>query len=209
VFHKGLVRRTIDTYGRIDVLINNAGVGNYGRMFDVNVFAAEGLTSLVMPYLRSPASGSVVNISSISAIVPTNWNTMYCASKSAVHSFAGDCDGNWSATESMCLPWCPASCARDFRENVLAGEPPAGVLKIRSAVSPDALATAIAEALRKRRSLLFFPPRGTLYYAMDLLLTPITDLAIRHWHTPAGNRSMPSRPALACEEKTSMGTKVG
>jgi short-subunit dehydrogenase len=177
----------------------------------VNVFAAVGLTSLVTPYMRSRASGTVVNISSISALVPTPWNTMYCASKSAMHTFSRGLRRELASDGIHVLTVVPGIVRTRFRENVLAGEPPTGVLKIRSSVSPDALAAATTEALRKRKSLLFFPFRGILFCAVDLLLTPIMDRAIRYWHTPAANRDTPGlRHVLDdCEQETSASTKVG
>jgi short-subunit dehydrogenase len=222
VVQEMFVQRTMDAYGRIDVLINNAGVGIYAgatdtpmdlarRMFDVNVFAAVGLTSLVAPYMRSQASGSVVNISSISAFVPTPWNTMYCASKSALHSFSRGLRRELASDGIHVLTVVPGIVRTGFRDNVLVGEPPTGVLKIRSSVSPDALAAATTEALRKRRSLLFFPFRAIPFCAVDLLLTPIMDLAIRVWHTPPTIRDarIPPRVLDDCEEVRSRSTKVG
>lgn len=198
------VRRTLDIYGRIDILVNNVGVGIYGgavetpeelvrRMFDINVFAAVGLTGLVIPHMRSQRSGAVVNVSSISAYVPTPWNTMYCASKSALHSFSRGLRREVSHDGIHVLTLVPGIVRTRFREHVLAGEPPAGVLKIRFAVAADGVAASIAEGLRKRKSLIFVPIWGLLFYAVDLLLTPVMDWAIQRWHPPAPSPSTPDK----------------
>src|SRR5690242_7574851 len=93
---RAAVERTLDHFGRIDVLINNAGVGQYGyptevdteiskRMFDVNVFSALALTQLVVPHMRSQRSGTIVNIGSVGGKVSLPWAVMYCATKWALH----------------------------------------------------------------------------------------------------------------------------
>src|ERR687889_635232 len=69
-------RRDIDRYGRIDVLVNNAGVGSAGaaeessiaqaqRVFDVNVFGVMRMTKAVLPHMRAQGGGRVVNLSSV------------------------------------------------------------------------------------------------------------------------------------------------
>src|ERR1700722_8146307 len=91
-----IIERTIARFGRIDVLINNAGVGQYGyptevdtdiskRIFDVNVFSALALTQLVVPHMRTRKSGTIVNIGSVGGKVSLPWAVMYCATKWALH----------------------------------------------------------------------------------------------------------------------------
>ncbi|MDX1577564.1 MAG: SDR family oxidoreductase, partial [Gemmatimonadota bacterium] len=69
------VRLAVDEAGRIDTLINNAGVGNFGiqeaytverakRLFDVNVFGVLRLNRAVLPHMREAGSGHIVYISS-------------------------------------------------------------------------------------------------------------------------------------------------
>ena len=66
-----VVERTLETYGQIDILINNAGVGIYcpswntpmeevRYLMEVNFFGLLGLTQLVVPHMRSRAGGMVV-----------------------------------------------------------------------------------------------------------------------------------------------------
>ena len=73
------VTEIIKTYGRIDVLVNNAGYGSMGpieeiddaevrRQFDVNVFGALDVTRRVLPHMRKQRSGHILNITSIAGI---------------------------------------------------------------------------------------------------------------------------------------------
>lgn len=81
---------------RLDLLINNAGFGAIGPLFDqngstlqqqfqTNVFALVELTRQALPLLRQ-SQGTVVNIGSVSAKLVTPFAGAYCASKAAVHA---------------------------------------------------------------------------------------------------------------------------
>jgi NAD(P)-dependent dehydrogenase (short-subunit alcohol dehydrogenase family) len=88
-------RRVHDTYGRIDVLCNNAGVGAVGdvvqaapddwdRVFAVNVFGIAHLSAAVLPFMRSAGSGAIVNTCSVAAEVGLAERAVYTSSKGAV-----------------------------------------------------------------------------------------------------------------------------
>jgi NAD(P)-dependent dehydrogenase (short-subunit alcohol dehydrogenase family) len=90
------VRKTIDRFGSIDVVVNNAGYGQIGGMeeltdkeartnFDVNVFGSLNIIRAVMPQMRKQQSGHILNISSIGGFTGAfpGWG-VYCATKFAV-----------------------------------------------------------------------------------------------------------------------------
>jgi NADP-dependent 3-hydroxy acid dehydrogenase YdfG len=93
-----LVEQALETFGRIDILINNAGIGDwkpiteftlaeYDQIFDVNVRAVFWLTQAVLPQMISRGAGHVINVASASGRWAYPGGTVYCASKFAVVGF--------------------------------------------------------------------------------------------------------------------------
>lgn len=89
------IRQTVNTFGRIDVVVNNAGYGLGGPLeevtdseirqhFDVNVFGMLNVIRKAMPYLRNQKSGNIINIGSVSGYVSSGGFGSYNASKFAV-----------------------------------------------------------------------------------------------------------------------------
>ncbi|NUR97617.1 MAG: SDR family NAD(P)-dependent oxidoreductase, partial [Kribbellaceae bacterium] len=89
------VAEAVDRFGRIDVLVNNAGYGQLGvfeeltpeqiqRQFDTNVFGVFDVTRAVLPILRAQRSGRIITIASISGITSGAGSSMYSATKFAV-----------------------------------------------------------------------------------------------------------------------------
>lgn len=86
-------------FGRIDVLVNNAGVGYFGsfeesdldevrKMMEINVWGLAQMTRAVLPGMRQQRSGTVVNISSVGGIVALPAVSFYHATKFAVEGMS-------------------------------------------------------------------------------------------------------------------------
>lgn len=93
------IEKGIAYFGKIDVVVNNAGFGQIGTLeelsdlesrqsFDVNVFGTLNVVRNVMPYLRENKSGHIFNISSVGGLFAgfPGWG-IYCATKFAVAGF--------------------------------------------------------------------------------------------------------------------------
>jgi NAD(P)-dependent dehydrogenase (short-subunit alcohol dehydrogenase family) len=96
---KAAIEKSIAHFGKIDVVVNNAGYGQLGTLeeltdaeartnFDVNVFGTLNVVRNVMPYLRSRKYGTIFNISSAGGFYGgfAGWG-VYCATKFAVAGF--------------------------------------------------------------------------------------------------------------------------
>jgi NAD(P)-dependent dehydrogenase (short-subunit alcohol dehydrogenase family) len=90
------VSRTVQQFRRLDILINNAGVGDFGKrlheiddttwahVFDVNVSGVFRMTRAVLPQMLKQMKGTIVNISSIASLVGLPTLPIYAASKGAL-----------------------------------------------------------------------------------------------------------------------------
>lgn len=93
----GMARRALEAFGRIDILINNAGVmllspirrlevDEWDRMIDVNVRGALYCIAAVLPAMLEQGSGHVVNVSSVAGRRPMPSGTIYSATKFALRA---------------------------------------------------------------------------------------------------------------------------
>jgi short-subunit dehydrogenase len=93
------VNKIIEERGRIDVLFNNAGYGQYGPVeetsidkaryqFEVNIFGLARMTQLVLPHMRKQRSGLILNTSSIGGKIYTPLGAWYHATKHALEGWS-------------------------------------------------------------------------------------------------------------------------
>jgi short-subunit dehydrogenase len=185
-----VVERTMARFGRIDVLINNAGVGQYGyptevdteiskRIFDVNVFSALALTQLVVPHMRDKKSGTIVNIGSVGGKVSLPWAVMYCATKWALHCVDDSLHRELEGTGIRVMKVCPGIVDTKFREHVLAGTAPGRVEDIRRVVSPDQVASAVIRGVERGKRTVFVPKIGFLFTSLDFFAPRVMDWYLR------------------------------
>ncbi len=109
----------------IDLLINNAGFGDYGdftetdeerqiKMIQLNILALVDLTHKYLPLMRQRRSGSIINVSSIAAFQPMPYLSVYSASKAFVRNFS---QALWAENRQYgirVLVSCPGPTETDF-----------------------------------------------------------------------------------------------
>jgi NAD(P)-dependent dehydrogenase (short-subunit alcohol dehydrogenase family) len=98
-----LVERVLAEAGRIDLVVNNAGMGLLGAaeesstvqvqaLFDVNVFGVLRVTSAVLPSMRHRGKGRIVNVSSMLGLIPAPYSAVYASTKHAIEGYSESLD---------------------------------------------------------------------------------------------------------------------
>ena len=98
---QNLVERTLDVFGKLNILVNNVGIGGGGRenpfkitladferVYDINVFSTWRLCQLAVPHMKASGYGSIVNISSMSSINSSPDMSAYASSKVRINAVA-------------------------------------------------------------------------------------------------------------------------
>ena len=167
-----IVEACLNAFQRIDLLVNNAGVGHYQpflemtpdvymRVSQTNWCAVLHVTSKVLPVMKAQGQGAIVNISSVGAMTGVPYRSIYGATKAAIR--------NWSRSlylelrpfgiHVLCVV--PGSTATRFFENML-GQPPMVHAMPGRVMSPDKVAQLIWRGLETRQREVILSPMGRL-----------------------------------------------
>lgn len=148
------VEGVIEQFGRIDVLINNAGMGLAGaseensiaqsqRLFDINVFGVMRMTNAVLPHMRKQGRGRIVNISSLFGLMPAPYMAAYSATKFAVEGYSESVDHEVRDDNIRVVVVEPGGTRTGFDDNTAQPDNPLPVYEHRRRRSNAAVAEAV------------------------------------------------------------------
>ena len=182
-----MIARTLEKFGRIDVLINNAGFGRLDWLenldpikdiqaqIDVNVMGVIQITRQVLPIMIKQRAGSIINMCSMAGLVGTPTYTIYAASKHAVHGFS-------EALRREVKPWgidvslvYPGGVVTEFSQH-------AGIKRKTNAKTPgfmlltaEQVGDAVVKLVRRPRRMLIIPWLWSVTVFMNKFLPGIVD----------------------------------
>jgi len=166
-----LVEATLSRWGRIDVLINNAGLGFSQRVVDldperlreqvnVNLVGVIECAQAVLPAMMAQQSGHIINVASIAGLIGLPGSSVYSATKYAVNGFS---DALYREVRSYGIhvtALCPGFVATNFfnpRSKDLT-EQPSRPEHLPGMMQADYVAARIAALIRHPRRRLIIPP---------------------------------------------------
>ncbi|WP_282050544.1 glucose 1-dehydrogenase [Maribacter aquivivus] len=153
---EALIAKTIEKYGRIDILVNNAAINPYygpleasdeevfDKIMNVNVKAPWLLSNLAHPHMKAQGGGSIINISSVEGIHPGFKLGLYSVTKSALIMLSKNQAKEWGRHGIRSNAVCPGlvktklSQALWSNEKMVAGY--TGVVPLKRIAEPDELA---------------------------------------------------------------------
>lgn len=131
---KGLIDKTLETYGSIDILVNNAAINPYygplegsdelvfDKIMEVNVKAPWILSNLALPHMKQQGAGSIINISSVEGLRPGFGLGLYSATKSALIMLTKNQAKEWGRHGVRANVICPGLIKTKFSEGLWADE---------------------------------------------------------------------------------------
>lgn len=184
---QNLVSRTLEIFGRIDVLVNNAGFGRLDWLenldpvndiqaqINVNVLGVIQTTRQVLPVMIRQRGGNIINMCSIAGLVGTPTYTIYAASKHAVHGFS-------EALRREVKPWgihvsliYPGGVATEFASH-------AGIKRKTQASTPgfmlltaEQVGKAVVKLVRRPRRMWIIPWLWSVTVFMNRFLPGLVD----------------------------------
>ena len=160
---EGLVNKAVDTYGRIDVMVNNAGimaiaplaalkVEEWERMVEINIKGVLYGVAAALPHMQKQKSGHFINTASVFGIkVFAPGGTVYCATKEAIRTFTEGLRMEAHADKIRCTIISPGAVDSELKQDTsdpASSEAVKGIYKAW-AIPAESVARAVAYAIEQ------------------------------------------------------------
>jgi len=184
---RAMVARTVEHFGRLDILVNNAAVGMYASVAEMKPEQFERLVATnwlgpvhaiqaVVPHMKRQGGGSIVNISSVAGKVALPWMGAYCASKFALNALSDSLRMELRSENIHILSVCPGRVQTPFTQNAyrdFSTRPlyPGGI-------SAERVARAVLRAVHRRKREIVVPASNRLFGWLHGLFPGLVERAI-------------------------------
>lgn len=184
---RAVIERTLERFGCIDILINNAGAGLYRPswnapmeevrwLLELNLVAPLALTQLAVPHMRARRSGMIVNVGSIAGKMTLPWLTIYSVSKCALGALTEGMRMELRRDGVRTMIVCPGYVKTAFQQNARGGAPPAMMVRgKRFAITAEQCATAIRKGVERDARTVVTPRSGWLLIAAMRLFPALVE----------------------------------
>lgn len=177
--------------GALDLLVNSAGVGAYGRFeshapdvlrrsMEINFFAAAEVSRAALPLLRRGDRPSLVNIGSIVSRRGLPGRSEYSASKFALAGLTESLRSEWAVDGIHVLLVNPGFTRTAFERNLLVNTAYYQTPHLRTMPVED-VAAAVLRAIRRGKNEITLTPMGRLLLGVNRLLPRLVDLGLSRW----------------------------
>jgi short-subunit dehydrogenase len=188
-----MVAATLDTWGRVDVLMNNAGLGHSRRVVNldpaelrdqvsVNLIAVIECAQAVLPVMMRQKSGHIINVASIAGLVGLPGSSVYAATKAGVISFSDSLRREVWGQGIHVTAFCPGFVATNFSprlKRIVEGRPDAA--RLPGVMRVDYVADRIADTIRHPRRRVIIPPGWGLLAGIAETLPWLADMVLSRY----------------------------
>ncbi len=188
-----MVRQVLDQWGRVDILVANAGAYIRGlivdldpaeiqRSFDVNFFGSVYCIKAVLPHMLAQKSGSIVAVTSLDGKIGLPLDAPYVSAKFALTGFFEVLRQELHGTGISVT-------------NVLPGRVDTPLVSdlevpwISAKISPETVARAVLAGIRKRKPIVITPPQAGLLYYVNVFAPSLSDTLARYFRLEGWKRT--------------------
>lgn len=188
---QALVARSVETFGRLDVMICNAGIGFHDafdrtptdvihRLVDVNLMGTFYAAKAALTVFRPQKSGHIIAVSSIVGRRGTAGSAVYSATKAAQIAFIESLRAEFIGTDLHASVICPVSTATEFHDAILRnyGQRVHGLGPRQSA---DSVAQAIVECVVRPKAEVYPFPKAWWLAVLSVVAPAKADRIVQKW----------------------------
>jgi short-subunit dehydrogenase len=187
---EALVRKTVEEFGTVDILINNAGSGlfapiaggnpdNMRRLFDVNFWGAINCIQAAVPYMTNQRRGHIVNVASIAAKISPPYMGIYSATKFALAATSDALRSELAGSGVSVSTIYPGLTQTSFMENMVQEVEVPAMPPVARFVRSEVVATRIVQSIRLGLRDAYISPEDIAAVGLNTIAPQLVDWTMR------------------------------